>query len=130
MKQGTKLLILCALFALLANVAPAPAPLGATAAHAATKKSSSSSSKSESKAKHSLRQFTGTVTALDKTSITVEKSGKKPKTMVFSKHDEMRTQGEIEKDARVTVYYREEGGQAVAHRVVVKAEKSTAKSGR
>ena len=33
----------------------------------------------------------------------------------------MKTTGELEKDARVTVYYRDEGGQPVAHKVVVKA---------
>ena len=77
-----------------------------------------------------LRQFTGLVTSFDKTSITVEKGGKKPKTMTFSRHAEMRTQGDLEKDARVTVYYRDEDGQPVAHRVVVKRERNGSKSGR
>jgi hypothetical protein len=67
-----------------------------------------------------LHQFSGVVSALDKTSITVEKGGKKPKTMVFARHAEMRSTGEIEKQARVTVFYRDEGGRAVAHRVVVR----------
>ena len=129
MKQGMKLLMVCAALALVANVAPTPAPAGVTMVAAASK-SSTSGSKARPKSKNSLRQFTGTVTSLDKTSITVEKGGKKPKTMVFSKHEEMRTQGDIEKDARVTVYSREEDGQAVAHRVVVKPEKNSAKSGR
>jgi len=78
----------------------------------------------------SLRQFSGVVTALDKTTITVEKSGKKPKTMVFVKHAEMRTTGEIDKAARVTVYYRDEDGHPVAHRVVVRGETAAARSGR
>lgn len=67
------------------------------------------------------RQFTGWVTAFDNTSLTVERRGKQPKTVVFTKHSEMKTQGDVEKDARVTVYYRDEGGQLTAHRVVVKA---------
>ena len=80
------------------------------------------------RAANMLRQFTGYVSALDKTSITVEKRGRNPETRVFTKHDEMRTTGDVEKDARVTVYYREEGGKAVAHRVVVKAARSGTKS--
>jgi lipopolysaccharide export LptBFGC system permease protein LptF len=77
---------------------------------------------SQAKAKRqALHQFTGVVTALDKTSITVEKSGKKPKTMVFTRHAEMNTQGgEIEREAKVTVYYRDEDGKPVARKVVVK----------
>jgi hypothetical protein len=74
------------------------------------------------KAKNTLRQWTGYVTALDKTSITVEKRGKKPATKMFTRHAEMSTVGEIEKSAHVTVYYRDEGGHAIAHRVVVKSE--------
>jgi hypothetical protein len=50
----------------------------------------------------------------------VEKRGKKPQTRVFSRHAEMKSTGDLEKDARVTVYYRDEGGRSVAHRVVVK----------
>ena len=76
------------------------------------------------RAANMLRQFTGYVSAIDKTSITVEKRGKKPETRVFAKHDDMRTTGDVEKDARVTVYYREEGGKAIAHRVVVKSARS------
>ena len=75
-----------------------------------------------------LRQFTGYVSAIDKTSITVEKRGKNPEARVFTMHDEMRTTGDVEKDARVTVYYRDEGGKAIAHRVVVKPARSGSKS--
>src|SRR5438477_12935973 len=67
-----------------------------------------------------IRQFTGWVTAFDKGTLTVEKRGKQPRTIVFSKHAEMTTSGDVEKDARVTVYYRDDGGQLTAHRVVVK----------
>jgi hypothetical protein len=81
----------------------------------------SSAATSTSKSKLNLRQFTGIVTALDKTTLTVEKQGKKPQSRVFTRHAELKTSGDLEKDARVTVYYRDEGGQSVAHRVVVKA---------
>ena len=77
---------------------------------------------SEAKSKNTSRQFTGIVTALDKNTFTVEKRGKKPQSRVFTRHAELRTTGDLEKDARVTVYYREEGGQAIAHCVVVKPE--------
>ena len=66
-------------------------------------------------------QFTGTVVSLDASSITVEKGGKTPKQMVFTRHSEMRSTGDVAKDARVTVYWRDESGKPVAHRVVVKA---------
>lgn len=67
------------------------------------------------------RQFTGIVTAFDKQSITVEKSGKQPVTRTFARHEDMTTTGDLAREARVTVYYREEGGKSVAHRVVVKS---------
>lgn len=130
----------CALLALLAVVAVAPAGAGATASKsgaayrnavaaqpmAAKKKSASKARKSASK---SLRQFTGTVTDLDKGGFTVEKGGKKARSMVFVRHEKMRTTGDLEKGAHVTVYYREEGEKAVAHRVVVKDETAGRESG-
>ena len=83
----------------------------------------------QSRAKRAaLRQFSGYVSAIDGTSITVEKRGKVPETRVFTKLDDMRTTGDVEKDARVTVYYREEGGKAIAHRVVVKPARSGSNS--
>ena len=72
-----------------------------------------------------MRQFTGWVTALDKESITVEKRGNAPRTLVFSRDAELRTVGTVEKDARVTVYYQDDDGQLTAHRVVAKTAKST-----
>jgi hypothetical protein len=81
------------------------------------------------RAANALRQFSGYVSAIDGTSITVEKRGKNPETRVFAKHDEMRTTGNVEKDARVTVYYRDEGGKAIAHRVVVKPARPGSKRG-
>jgi hypothetical protein len=90
----------------------APAPT----AHAAGSATTEAKSK-----RQALHQFTGVVTALDKTSITVEKGGKKPKTMVFTRHTEMSTQGgELERESKVTVYYRDEDGKPVARKVVVK----------
>jgi hypothetical protein len=116
MKQSRKVLTLCAALALVAVTA------AALPAFAARKPETSATSTS-AKAKQTTRQFTGVVTALDKTSLTVEKGGKKPSTMVFTRHAEMRMIGDLEKDARVTVYYRAEGREAVATRVVVKAAK-------
>jgi hypothetical protein len=75
-----------------------------------------------------MRQFSGYITAIDKSSITVEKRGKKPETRVFVKLDEMRTTGDVAKDAHVTVYYRDDGGKAIAHRVVVKPARPGSKS--
>jgi hypothetical protein len=103
------------------------APLPAHAAKAVA--SSKSSATSATKSTKSYRQFTGYVTALDKSSLTVEKRGKNPSSKVFVKHAEMSTTGEVAKEARVTVYYRDEGGHAVAHRVVVKQEAAQAANG-
>ena len=76
-----------------------------------------------------MRQFTGYVTALDGSKLTVEKRGKKPQSKTFTKHADLKTTGEIEKETRVTVYYRDEGGKAVAHRVVVKDENGSKSRG-
>lgn len=94
----------------------------APAAHAAAKRSSKAAA-TESPAtprKNAYHQFTGTVVSLDASSITVEKGGRTPKQMVFARHAAMRSTGDVEKDARVTVYWRDESGKQVAHRVVVK----------
>jgi protein-disulfide isomerase len=113
MKQGRMFLAL-ALTALLAASAGS-----ATRAEAATKKSPAAAAATAKKS-YAFRQFTGVVTALDKSTLTVEKTGKQAKTVVFARHAEMTTTGDLAKDARVTVYYRDEGGQSVAHKVVVK----------
>jgi hypothetical protein len=113
MMQGRKVLALCAALAL---VAVTTATLPALAA----RKSEASTTSTSARAKQTTRQFTGVVTALDKNGLTVEKGGKKPSTMVFTRHAEMRTVGDLEKDARVTVYYRTEGRETIATRVVVK----------
>jgi len=96
---------------------PAPALIAKTTAAKST-----AGSKSTAKSKRTLRQFTGIVTALDKGSLTVEKSGKKARSMVFVRDESTKTTGDLEKDARVTVYYRERDGHSVAQRVVVKSD--------
>ena len=102
----------------LAAALVAPALSGAMSpADAAPKRSSQAAAPRKSAA---YRQFTGTIVAVDASSLTVEKGGKTPKQMVFARHAAMRSTGDVEKDARVTVYWREEAGQPVAHRVVVK----------
>uniref|UniRef100_A0A832I341 DUF5666 domain-containing protein n=1 Tax=Eiseniibacteriota bacterium TaxID=2212470 RepID=A0A832I341_UNCEI len=71
-------------------------------------------------AKKTLRQYTGWVVALDKTSITVEKRGKQPESKVFARDADTSVTGDLAKDVRVTVYWRDENGRATAHRVVVR----------
>ena len=66
------------------------------------------------------RQFTGTLVAIDAASLTVERGGRTPKQMTFARTARTRAAGDLAKDARVTVYWRDEGGKPVAHRVVVK----------
>ena len=124
MRQGRNLLSSCMAIALIAGGALAPLHAHAARVAAGTKSSTASATKSKS----TYRQFTGYVTALDKSSLTVEKRGKTPTSKVFVRHAEMSTTGEVAKDARVTVYYRDEGGRAVAHRVVAKAETAQAGS--
>jgi hypothetical protein len=114
MHHGRKWIALALAFAL---VAAAQAP--ASPAFAAKTSQTAASAASKKKALH---QFTGVVTAVDKTSITVEKGGKNAKTMVFTRDAEMRTDGDLARDARVTVYYRDEDGKPVARKVVVKGE--------
>ena len=100
-----------------------PGLVAPRAADAAAKPAASSTSKSRPAG---LRQFTGWVTAMDKESITVEKRGSEGRTVVFSRNAELRTVGAVEKDARVTVYYKDEDGTLTAHRVVAKVAKSSA----
>ena len=128
MKQGRNWIPACALIACVSGAAwmgvVAEASVAQAAAKAATKSEAAKSKGTGS------RQFSGWVTALDKTSLTVEKRGKLAKTVVFSRHAEMKLSGDLEKDARVTVYYRDEDGQPTAHRVVVKPAKGGSSSGR
>ena len=55
-----------------------------------------------------------------------KKRGKQPSSRTFTRHEAMSTTGDLVKDARVTVYYRDERGKSVAHKVVVKAGPETA----
>jgi hypothetical protein len=119
MRQGWKSL---SLGAALATVALAALPLVAPRMDEAGAAGKAAGAKSEAKAKNGQRQFTGIVTAIDKNTFTVEKRGRKPQSRVFSRHAELKTEGDLAKDARVTVHYREQGGQAIAHRVIVKPE--------
>lgn len=125
MRQGRNLVSSCAAIALIACGALAPLQ-----AHAAKVASGTKSSTASAPRAKTYRQFTGFVTALDKSSLTVEKRGKNPTSKVFVRHAEMSTTGDVAKDARVTVFYRDEGGRAVAHRVLVKAETAQAVDGR
>ncbi len=126
MRQGSRSLALGMAAALcLLTAMPLVAPR-AMQAGAAGKSTAASTGKSSS----AQRQFTGYVTAMDKNTITVEKRGKKPQSRTFSRHAELQTDGDLAKEARVTVYYRDEGGQAIAQRVIVKAAPATPKSDR
>jgi hypothetical protein len=75
---------------------------------------------SERATRVALHQFSGVVTAIDASSLTVEKQGRSPRTMQFVRDAKMTTRGEVEKQSHVTVYYRDDGGKATAHRVVVR----------
>lgn len=118
MRQGRKFLSLAIAMTFLAIAAmPLATP------HAALAAGKSAAANGSTKSRNTLRQFTGYVSSVDKTTLTVEKRGKKPQSRVFAKHDALRTTGgDIEKNAHVTVYYREDGGRSVAHRVVVKQD--------
>ena len=119
MKQG-RLFLWLALAALLA------APVThAGRADAAPRKSVAATATAKRRGA-TLHQFSGVVTALDQGSLTVEKRGTGARSMVFTRHPEMRTTGDLQKDARVTVWYRDEDGHAVARKVVVKAGAVTA----
>jgi len=102
----------------------------ALAAHAAAPSPVEAAAQAAGKpAQAALHQFTGIVTSLDKATLTVEKRGKNPRSVVFTRHAEMKTTGEIDRNARVTVYYRDEGGKTIAHRVVARAGRSRSTNG-
>ena len=116
MKQGRMILALGAALALTG------APLAAYAAKSANAPAADASQAEApaTKARNAVRQFTGYVTSLDRSSLTVEKRGKKPSSMVFTKDAALQLSAAVDKDARVTVYYRDEDGHAVAQRVIAK----------
>jgi hypothetical protein len=122
MKQGRIFMALVLAAVLALSLAPA-----ARTEAAPRKGSASSTTAPAAKSKATaLHQFTGVVTALDRASLTVERAGKNARTLVFARHPEMKTTGELAKDAHVTVFYREESGHTVAHKVVVKTPAVTA----
>ena len=126
MRQGSKSLavgVATALWALAMMPLVAPQAMQAGAA-------GKSAAAGTTKSSGAQRQFTGFVTALDKNTITVEKRGKKPQSRTFARHAELQTDGDLAKEARVTVYYRDEGGQSIAQRVIVKTAAATPKSDR
>jgi hypothetical protein len=127
MRQGWKSAALAALACMVVGVtAPAVAPNAGQAFAAPAKKAAGGPDKSD---KNDTRQFTGYVTEMTKTSITVEKRGKTPETRVFTRGDATKAEGAIAKDARVTVYYRADGNELLAQRIVAKPLKKGASKG-
>jgi hypothetical protein len=129
MQQGIRALATCVAAALIATVtAPVFAPLvhdaqaAAISAPAAEAKASKTGKK---KPAVKTYQFTGVILAMDKSTLTVQKGKTKPTKKVFSKLEKMRMTGDVEKGARVTVYYRKQGDEVIAHRVVVKPDKAS-----
>ena len=102
--RHSRMLAPLALAAVLAASLAAVAP--AQAASKTSTKTASVDQPASPKKAPSYHQFTGTVVSLDESSITVEKGGKTPKQMVFTRHSEMRSTGDVAKDARVTVHCR------------------------
>lgn len=117
MKQGRMLL---ALGAVLALTGASPAAHAAAKSAGPPAANASQSATPATTSRNAVRQFTGYVTSLDRTSLTVEKRGKNPRSMVFVRDAEMSTRGAVDRDATVTVYYRDEGGRSIAQRVVAK----------
>jgi hypothetical protein len=117
MKQGRMLLALGAMLALTGASLAAHAAAKSTNATAAN---ASQTAAPATRSRNAVRQFTGYVTSLDRTSLTVEKRGKNPRSMVFTKDAALPLSAAVDKDARVTVYYRDEDGHAVAQRVIAK----------
>jgi hypothetical protein len=116
LRQGWKTFTWCAL---LASIVVAAAPVPSIAQKASDSETSAETAKPVKK--RSLHQFTGFVTSIDEDGFTVEKRTKKTtRTKVFVRDDEMRVRGTLEEGAKVTVYYRADGDDVVAHRVVVK----------
>jgi hypothetical protein len=107
----------------LALMLVTPLVSGITTAEAAPKREKQAATSAPAK-RAAYRQFTGTVVAIDGSSITVEKGGKSPKQMTFARAASMRSADDVAKDVHVTVYWRDEAGKPVAHRIVVKTATS------
>src|SRR5688500_18493350 len=102
MRQGAHSIVCCAALALGVAAWSLASPAASLAAATASQARST-------KPGNAMHQFSGVVTAVDKSTLTVEKKGKKPRTVVFTRHSEMKSSGDVEKNARVTVYYRDDG---------------------
>ncbi len=96
-----------------------------TAPAKATGKAASSSAKATEKAKD--HQATGKVVAASDTNLVISKAvGKKKSEWTFARTADTKVQGNLAKDAKVTVYYNEENGKKIARRVKVLEPKSGA----
>ncbi|MEY4071217.1 MAG: hypothetical protein RL721_1831 [Candidatus Eisenbacteria bacterium] len=106
----------------LALAAALVAPLAVAGPASATAKREARTTESATAKRAGYRQFTGTVIAVDGSTITVAKAGKgkTSKQMVFSRAATLRPGDDLGKDSRVTVFWREESGKPVAHRVVTR----------
>ncbi len=107
----------------LAALLVTPLVSGVSNAAAAPKREKHAATSSPAK-RTAYRQFTGTVVAIDGSSITVEKGGKAPAQMTFTRAASMRAVDDVAKDVRVTVFWRDEAGKPVAHKIVVKTTAS------
>ncbi len=121
MRQGWKAAAVITLAAVLGAT-----PVRMAAAAAAPKATTSPSKSNGAK----LRQFTGYVTTVDGKSLTVEKRGKNPRTLVFTRDESTRSEGDVAKNSRVTVHYREDGDRHIAQRVVARPNRRGAPGSR
>ncbi len=91
----------------------------------ATGKAASPSAQATEKAKG--HRATGKVVAASDTNLVISKAvGKKKSEWTFARTADTKVQGNLVKDAKVTVYYNEENGKKIASRVKVLEPKSGA----
>src|SRR5712692_9115022 len=115
-------------FAVLAIFAAAGS-IGAAAQEPAAKTPAKAAAKSSKKAKASstapadaakkVHQLTGTITAVSDTALTItHRKNKEGKTeTTFTMSADTKKDGDVKKDAKVTVFYHEDGGKMAATRV-------------
>ncbi len=84
------------------------------------------SAKSTSTEKPKQHQATGTVVSFTDTSLAISKNtGRNKSNWTFVRNAKTSVQGTLAKNAKVTVYYHEDGDKRIAHRVkVLEASKS------
>lgn len=94
-------------------------PASKTAAKSTAKSTSKAKASSSADAAKKEHQLTGTINAVSDTSLTIthrkNKEGKTETTFTLS--GDTKKDGELKKDAKVTVFYHEDGGKMVASRV-------------